>query len=197
MADWLVKPIQDHPVDIYAVGLEEMVDLTAQNMVVTAQKHRQEWATEIMQVVGSGYALVTSVQLVGVCLYILIKNEHLHGVKEVVPDTVKTGAGGRVGNKGGAAVRFRFYNTSLCFVCAHLAAGQNHVAERNSDYADITRRLSFGKGRTLTSHDYVFWFVSSFASAAKLKQTFAPLICTFLVCSPHICLICSHFSVPS
>jgi hypothetical protein len=86
----------------------------------------------------------------------------------------KTGAGGKAGNKGGVAVRFRMYESSLCFVCAHLAAGQSHIAERNQgvqrlnvpymgtetsiDYDVITKKIDFGKGRTIANHDYVFWF---------------------------------------
>jgi Phosphatidylinositol 5-phosphate phosphatase len=31
------------------------------------------------------------------------------------------------------------------------------VAERNADYAEITRKVQFPMGRTLNSHDYVFW----------------------------------------
>ena len=40
MADWLIKPIIEHTPDIYAVGFEEIVDLTAQNMAVTDPKNR-------------------------------------------------------------------------------------------------------------------------------------------------------------
>lgn len=47
------------------------------------------------------------------------------------------------GNKGATAIRFVFYSTSLCFVCAHFAAGQSQVAERNADYAEITRKITF------------------------------------------------------
>ena len=101
--------------------------------------------------------MVTSVQLVGVCLYIVIHPDILHAVTDVEKDIVKTGAKGTVGNKGGVAVRLKVFNSSLCFVCAHLSAGQSHVAERNSDYAEITRKISFGKGRTVQNHDYVFW----------------------------------------
>jgi hypothetical protein len=31
----------------------------------------------------------------------------------------------------------------MCFVCAHFAAGQSQVAERNADYAEITRKVTF------------------------------------------------------
>jgi synaptojanin len=31
------------------------------------------------------------------------------------------------------------------------------VAERNADYAEITKKISFPMGRTLKSHDYIFW----------------------------------------
>ncbi len=157
LADWLIVPLERRPVDIYAIGFEEIVDLTAQNIMATAQTTRQEWADNLSMVLGSDFGLVTSVQLVGVCLFLFVRNEHLHSVKQVVTDSVKTGAGGNLGNKGGVAVRLRIYDTSIVFVCAHLAAGQSRTTERNSDYTEITRRLNFGKGRTLASHDHIIW----------------------------------------
>lgn len=63
--------------------------------------------------------------------------------RDVAVDSVKTGLKGSAGNKGGVAVRFLFHSTSICFVCAHLAAGQSNVQERNNNYHDISRRISF------------------------------------------------------
>uniref|UniRef100_A0A8B9H636 phosphoinositide 5-phosphatase n=1 Tax=Astyanax mexicanus TaxID=7994 RepID=A0A8B9H636_ASTMX len=77
--------------------------------------------------------------------------------QDVAVDTVKTGMGGATGNKGGVAIRMLFHTTSICFLCSHFAAGQSQVKERNDDYAEITRKLSFPMGRLLYSHDYVFW----------------------------------------
>lgn len=48
-----------------------------------------------------------------------------------------------LGNKGACAIRMVFYSTSMCFVCAHFAAGQSQVSERNADYAEITRKVTF------------------------------------------------------
>lgn len=51
--------------------------------------------------------------------------------------------GGATGNKGGVAIRMLFHTTSICFVCSHFAAGQSQVKERNDDYNEIARKLSF------------------------------------------------------
>lgn len=69
--------------------------------------------------------------------------------RDVAVDTVKTGMGGATGNKGGVAIRLLFHTTSICFVCSHFAAGQSQVKERNDDYNEITRRLSFPMVMTL------------------------------------------------
>lgn len=72
-------------------------------------------------------------------------------------DTVKTGMGGKAGNKGAVGIRFQFHSTSLCFICSHLTAGQSQVRERNEDYREIAQKLTFPTGRNIFSHDYVFW----------------------------------------
>ncbi|KAJ7409635.1 Synaptojanin-2 [Willisornis vidua] len=123
LTDWLldspklsgVSEFQDDdncPPDIFAVGFEEMVELSAGNIV---------------------------------------------NARDVAIDTVKTGMGGKAGNKGAVSIRFQFYSTSFCFICSHLTAGQTQVKERNEDYKEITQKLSFPMGQSLFSHDYVFW----------------------------------------
>ncbi|XP_065175283.1 synaptojanin-1-like [Sycon ciliatum] len=144
---------------IFAIGFEELVDLNATNIVSTSSSNKKEWGAELQRVVSRDqeYALLTCEQLVGVCLYVFIQPRLLPHVRDVAIDSVKTGMHGKAGNKGGVAVRFLLYSTSFCFVCAHLAAGQSHAAERAADYAEITKRVVFPMGRTIESHDYVFW----------------------------------------
>ncbi|XP_037946107.1 synaptojanin-1-like [Teleopsis dalmanni] len=148
-----------HPVDIYAIGFQEIVDLNASNIVAASTDNAKLWAEELQKTISrdNDYVLLTYQQLVGVCLYIYVRPEHAPHIRDVAIDCVKTGLGGATGNKGACAIRFVLHGTSICFVCAHFAAGQSQVAERNADYAEITRKLAFPMGRTLKSHDWVFW----------------------------------------
>lgn len=79
------------------------------------------------------------------------KPPHVHVLcsRDVAIDTVKTGMGGKTGNKGAVGIRFQFHSSSFCFVCSHLTAGQCQVKERNEDYREITQKLSFPMVRSL------------------------------------------------
>ncbi|XP_073730371.1 synaptojanin-1 isoform X6 [Misgurnus anguillicaudatus] len=147
------------PVDIFASGFEEMVELNAGNIVSASTTNQKLWAAELQKNISRDqrYVLLASEQLVGVCLFIFIRPQHAPFIRDVAVDTVKTGMGGATGNKGGVAIRMLFHTTSICFVCSHFAAGQSQVKERNDDYNEIARKLSFPMGRLLYSHDYVFW----------------------------------------
>ncbi|XP_057324053.1 synaptojanin-1 [Microplitis mediator] len=156
----LLAPDDDGvPVDVFAVGFEEIVDLNASNIMAASSDNARAWAEELQKVLSrdTEYVLVTYQQLVGVCLYLFVRPQHAAHLRDVAVDCVKTGLGGATGNKGAAAIRCVLYSTSFCFVCAHFAAGQSQVSERNADYAEITRKLAFPMGRTLNTHDYVFW----------------------------------------
>uniref|UniRef100_A0A8B9J759 phosphoinositide 5-phosphatase n=1 Tax=Astyanax mexicanus TaxID=7994 RepID=A0A8B9J759_ASTMX len=160
--DGIAIPIDDkttHPVDIFAIGFEEMVELNAGNIVSASTTNQKLWAAELQKNISRDhkYVLLASEQLVGVCLFVFIRPQHAPFIRDVAVDTVKTGMGGATGNKGGVAIRMLFHTTSICFLCSHFAAGQSQVKERNDDYAEITRKLSFPMGRLLYSHDYVFW----------------------------------------
>ena len=39
-----------------------------------------------------------------------------------------------MGNKGGVGIRMDINNSSIAFICSHLAAHREKVAERNADY---------------------------------------------------------------
>ncbi|XP_043228770.1 synaptojanin-1-like [Amphibalanus amphitrite] len=150
---------EEPPVDIFAVGFEEIVDLNASNIMAASSENARLWGEELQKVVSRDrpYVPLTSVQLVGVALFVFIRPELAEHVRDVATDTVKTGLGGATGNKGAAAIRMVVYNSSLCFICSHFAAGQKEVLERNADYAEISKKICFPMNRTVFSHDLVFW----------------------------------------
>ncbi|KAL1266601.1 hypothetical protein QQF64_002276 [Cirrhinus molitorella] len=150
---------KSNPVDVFAIGFEEMVELNAGNIVSASTTNQKLWAVELQKNISRDhkYVLLASEQLVGVCLFVFIRPQHAPFIRDVAVDTVKTGMGGATGNKGGVAIRMLFHTTSICFLCSHFAAGQSQVKERNDDYNEIARKLSFPMGRLLYSHDYVFW----------------------------------------
>ncbi|XP_004674215.1 PREDICTED: synaptojanin-2 [Condylura cristata] len=169
LTDWLLDaprlvgmpecPDDSSPADIFAVGFEEMVELSAGNIVNASTTNRKMWGEQLQKAISRShrYILLTSAQLVGVCLFIFVRPYHVPFIRDVAVDTVKTGMGGKAGNKGAVGIRFQLHSTSFCFICSHLTAGQSQVKERNEDYREITQKLSFSAGRNIFSHDYVFW----------------------------------------
>jgi len=59
------------------------------------------WAEELQKVLSrdNKFALVTYVQLVGVCLYLFIRPELAPYLRDVAIDSVKTGLGGATGTE--------------------------------------------------------------------------------------------------
>lgn len=172
MHDWLVdyyklapegivdaKEDFTKPTDIFAIGFEELVDLNTSNILSTSSVQKKEWGSKLQQIISrdNPYALVTAEQLVGVCLFVFARVQHVPFIRDVAVSAVKTGMKGNAGNKGAVGIRMLLHSTSFCFVCGHFAAGQSNFLERNNNYHDISKRMIFPMGSTLDSHDYVFW----------------------------------------
>ncbi|CAF3399833.1 unnamed protein product [Rotaria socialis] len=148
--------------DILAIGFQEICDLTATNMVWQSSVNATRWVDNVQahfkkSYPNDEYILLGNDQLVGVCLAIFIRRDHAPFVKNVIVDSVKTGMGGKIGNKGCVAIRLVLYNTSICFLCAHFTAGQNEFNERNKDYKSIMEKLSFQPPSRALWHDHIFF----------------------------------------
>ncbi|XP_064454360.1 synaptojanin-2 isoform X3 [Mirounga angustirostris] len=89
LADWLLDSPklaglagpqdEDSPADIFAVGFEEMVELSAGNIVNASTTNRKMWGEQLQKAISRShrYILLTSAQLVGVCLYIFVRPYHV------------------------------------------------------------------------------------------------------------------------
>ena len=107
--------------DLFAIGFQEIVDLNASNIMAASTTNQREWLVELQKTISRDehYVLITSVQLVGVCLFLFVKPKYSPFIRfsinsfvlfsiftesyffrDVAVDQVKTGLGGAAGNKG-------------------------------------------------------------------------------------------------
>ncbi|OWZ13685.1 Multiple inositol polyphosphate phosphatase [Phytophthora megakarya] len=183
---WVQPPSEEDPPDIVALGFQEIVDLNAVNVVVNSTltvQRSSAWEEAVLAALNRhvgqrfepkvGYRVVLEKHLVGILLLVFVRSDHWDHVREIKGATAGVGIMGVMGNKGGAAVRLKFYSSTLCFVCAHLAAHRENVAGRNADYLNILSKVQFGdnaedgtpdmSGRfwsgepSILNHDFVFW----------------------------------------
>ena len=137
--------------DVFVCGLQEMVDLTATNVALQTQcgKRAKDWSSLLETTLNAVnpreavFELVSSKYLVGVFIAVLVKRKYRPFLKDVQDATAAVGVMGMMGNKGGAAIRFRLFDSTFCFICAHLAAHRGAVAQRNADFASIMSKLEF------------------------------------------------------
>ncbi|RMZ82951.1 hypothetical protein DV737_g1751, partial [Chaetothyriales sp. CBS 132003] len=165
-----------HDFGIVAVGFQEIVELSPQQIMSTDPNRRMVWESAVRSCLNSRlaadkadkadkagdneadpYVLLRSGQLVGAALLIFVKSSLLDRITNVEGAIKKTGMSGIAGNKGAVAIRMQIDSTSLCFVTAHLAAGFANYDERNRDYNTITSGLRFQRDRKIEDHEVIIW----------------------------------------
>ncbi|KAK2750115.1 inositol polyphosphate 5-phosphatase [Myotisia sp. PD_48] len=151
---------------IVGVGFQEIVELSPQQIMSTDPTTRIVWEEAVKASLNertkkrgtTEYVLLRSGQLVGAALLLFAKSDVVHKIKNVEGNVKKTGLSGMGGNKGGCAIRLEYYNTRICFITAHLAAGFSNYEERNRDFQTIAQGLRFQRNRTIADHDAIIWF---------------------------------------
>jgi len=103
----------------------------------------------------SPFVVLSAENMLGLFTIVFIKSELQPRIQQVDSYLVKTGLGGRYGNKGAVVTRFIVDNSSFCFLNCHLAAGQRNVRQRNADIADILQSTIPGE---LRAYDPSFAF---------------------------------------
>lgn len=145
---WLHK-YGGEPADVYCFGLQEIVDLTTVNVVADGNTTKRSgvWCEEFLKSInslgGGVYNLVHAKSMVGIMVCVIAREDHIPHIKRIQSQSAGVGVMNMMGNKGGAAIRFKFHETTICVVAAHLAAHRDNVAGRNADFANIIQRVQF------------------------------------------------------
>jgi hypothetical protein len=150
--------------DLIMIGVQELIQLNPGAYITTdTDKLRLIWENAIMLELNNQrrepVLLLRSVNLVALGMFAFVSSSEVHNIKSLEVCQIKTGLLGMAANKGcfhlilgGIGISLKFKDTSLAFVTAHFAAGNDAVEERNRDYWTITNGMIF-KGRPLSNHE--------------------------------------------
>ncbi|KIM41337.1 hypothetical protein M413DRAFT_146739 [Hebeloma cylindrosporum] len=156
-----VDPTDPDDPDLLVFGFQEL-DLSTEALIYSTGTAREDaWCLAIFAALGEKavkYEKLVSRQLMGMLIVIIVKKCLKDCFGNIRTSVAGAGILGVMGNKGGTAIRLSFtppaHNsggsskspwgpTSLTFVNAHLAAFDEMVDKRNSDFQDLSKRLLF------------------------------------------------------
>ena len=174
LAPWLCL---DDNIDIYAIGFQEIVDLTTTSLLLRTDwaEKEESWTNYVKDELlnkknfrsNPNYQLIATRRMFGLYLMVFASEKlHKKGITEILSSEIATGIL-TVGNKGSVAVSLKIYETRLCFVCSHFAADTDKLEKRNADFRTTSQYLKFQSDQQdqnsnnyidLDQHDIIFWF---------------------------------------
>ena len=144
---WLLSRSQEVIPNIYVIGLQEVVELNAGNIVLNLEDREKillEWSKKIensLKKIGN-YKRLIAMNLVGINLYCYALEKDADNITNLTKKYIKTGFGG-AGNKGSCCINFNYYSTTISIACSHLAAGEKKNKQRLKEISEVlTQKIS-------------------------------------------------------
>lgn len=147
--------------DIYAIGLQELIELNAGSILNADTTRPAKWAQLIESQLNSQneqYLLLRTESIASMTILLFVKKNKVLNVSHVSGSSKKTGLGGITANKGACAVRLNYGATTFSLITSHLAAGVAATFERHNDYSTIMSGLTFVRNMNIIDHDHIIWF---------------------------------------
>ncbi|XP_026576935.1 inositol polyphosphate 5-phosphatase K [Pseudonaja textilis] len=147
------------PVDLYAIGLQEVNSRILSFLSDLA--FEDPWTAALTTALAPlGYVRVSSIRMQGIVLILFAKQAHLPFIRSVRSQFTRTGLHGYWGNKGGVSIRLSLYGHSVCFLNCHLPAHQENAKQRLDDFEHILEMQHFEEKKfpSALDHELLFWF---------------------------------------
>lgn len=141
--------------DMYILGFQEVGPF-----IPLACDAKQNALSQILETkFEKEYFIMTNMTMLGLKLFIAVKKEHEKYVWANNEYFIPTGADGAYGNKGAVAVSINYDQTKILFICAHFAAHEKAILDRNRNYSDImTKIISYSGCDPREMHNFIFFF---------------------------------------
>ena len=138
---WLLPKGKEIIPNIYIVGLQEVVELNAGNIVLNLEDREKillDWAKKIENSILKigNYKKLIAMNLVGINLYCYVLEKDFDNINNLTKKYVKTGFGG-AGNKGSCCINFNYFSSSISIACSHLAAGEKKNKQRLKEISEV------------------------------------------------------------
>ena len=119
---------------LYVIGSEECERSIAQSAINPSKK---SWEAYLTEALGDNYVPIKAHTLQAIHMMIFAHKGIAHLCSTVTSAAVPTGIADTLGNKGGVAISLNFGKTKFAVVNVHLAAHQNAVKRRNTEFKKL------------------------------------------------------------
>lgn len=137
----LEKFIPVETFDIYVIGTEECEQSISMAILFSS---KAKWTAALTDLMGPHFVQIAAETMQAIHCIAFVRRELAPYITKVETQSVATGLGDVLGNKGGVAISMDIGSTSFLFVNSHFQSGESasQCERRNEDFYKINTRLT-------------------------------------------------------